>query len=541
MSIHKNPALPATQATIQTLASVALAPAIFTVTSSITAAELNTLIASAPAGSIVNLQDGTYHFDAAIVVNRGDITIQGQSQAATILDFNIVAGTQAADFFQVNGGTKTLLTTTSSAIAIGQSTLTVANASSVHTGDSIYISEPNTQSYLTANGWTNVSMADAATHPFREYIATVDHVVGNTIYLTSGIPYAMDAGVTQVSLINLLPNVNLSNFTVTNDFPIANPYDFINPLPGYDSQASIHITGVSGGSLSNVTVLNAPSIGISLTSSIGFTGHDLYVNGAINKGGDGNGYGILLSEAFNNNFFGLDLLNSRHAFIFSAWNAETGNTVQINNTNRDVNFHGSPDVGNVITVNHAVLDYNPAQDTSGFVDIWPLVAHGGTNHAYTDIFNFNQVQFHYAVGSSAADVIYGTTGNDYLNGGAGGDTIFGGAGNDYIVGGLGKDILTGGIGQDTFLLKQGDNLDRITDFAFGANGDTIIFAGNPALHDVSGLVFTQNGADLYVRYGSNATVILSGHTLADVTAANFQYDPTGTITQAAYAGDFHLI
>ena len=541
MSFHKSPAVPTTQATIHILASNALPSAIFSATSSITAAQLNELIVSAPTGSAITLQDGTYHFDAAIVVNRGDISIQGQSQAGTILDFNIAVGSQAPDFFQVNGGAKTLLSTTTSAIAVGQTSLTVADASALHAGDAIYISEPNTQAYLTANGWTNVSMADAANHPFREYIATVDHVVGSTVSLTSGVLYAMDSGVTQVSAINLLQNVNLSNFTVTNDFPIANQYDFVNPLSAYDSQASIHITGVSGGSLSNVSVLNAPSIGISLTSSIGFTGHDLSVNGAINKGGDGNGYGILLSEAFNNNFFALDLLNSRHAFIFSAWNAETGNTVQINNTNRDVNFHGSPDVGNVITVNHAVLDYNPAQDTSGLVDIWPLVAHGGTNHAYTDIFNFNQVTFHYAVGSSAVDVIYGTAGNDYLNGGAGGDTIFGGVGNDYIVGGLGKDLMSGGTGQDTFLLKQGDNLDRITDFTFGANGDTIIFAGNAALHDVSGLVITQNGADLYVRYGSNATVILSDHTLADVTAANFQYDPTGAITQAAYAGDFHLI
>jgi Ca2+-binding RTX toxin-like protein len=505
----------------------------------VTAVELNAMIANAAAGTIFVLQNGVHNFDAPLVINRSDITLKGESQAGTNLHFSFAAGTEA-DAIQVNGGVKTLQTSVTANIAVGQTSIKVADAHGLVAGGAIYISEPNTQAYLTANGWTNVTMADAATHPFREYIAEIDHIVGNTVYLKTGIPYAMDAGVTQVSNINLLHNVNLSDFTVTNNLPTANPYDFVNPLPAYDSLSAVHITGVSGGSISNVSVLNAASIGISLQSSINFTGHNLLVDGAVNKGGDGNGYGLLLSEAFNNHFDGLTLLNGRHGFILSAWSAETGNIVQIDNTNRDVNFHGSPDAGNVITVNHAVLDYKPALDTSGFVDIWPLVSHGGTNHASTNIYSNNQVTFHYAVGSSAADDFRGTIGNDYLNGGAGADIIKAGAGNDYIVGGLGKDVLTGGTGQDTFLLRVGDNLDRITDFVFGPQGDALIFANNPAVHAMADLTITQSGTDVSIRYGLNATVLLSNHTLADVQAANFQFDSAGTQTLAAWNGDYIL-
>jgi Ca2+-binding RTX toxin-like protein len=514
-------------------------PQTIMINTAVTAAALNALIASADPGTIFVLENGVHEFNAPIVIARSDITLKGESEAGTNLHFSLAASAETNNI-QVTGGAKTYVSTTTSAIAAGQTALIIADASSLKSGDSLYMYQPNSQAYLTANGWTNVSAADAAGHPFREYIAEIDHVVGNTVYLKSGIPFAMDAGQTKVFSMNMLHNVQLSDFTVTNNLPVANPYDFVNPLPAYDSVSAIQITGVSGGGIAHVSVLNAASNGISLTSSIGFSGHDLRVDGAVNKGGEGNGYGILLSEAFNNSFDGLDLTNGRHSFIFSAWNAETGNQVQINNTNRDINFHGSPDSGNVVTVDHAVMQYSPPQDTSGLNDIWSIVSHGGSNHAYTNIYAKNEVTFHYAVGNSAKDDMRGTAADDYLNGGGGADTIKGGAGDDYIVGGLKRDVLTGGQGHDTFLFKMGDDLDKITDFTFGAGGDTFLISGNAAVHSIADLKFTQTGADLYVRYGVNSTVILVGHTLADVQADNFSFDSSGQATLAAWNGDFIL-
>jgi Ca2+-binding RTX toxin-like protein len=507
------------------------------ISTAVTAAALNALIASADAGTTFILENGVHEFNAPIIIARSDITLRGESEAGTQLHFSLPPGQEATDI-QVTGGAKTYVSTAATAIAAGATSITMANVGDLHAGDAIYLYQPNTAEYLAANGWTNVTMADAAGHPFREFIVEIDHIEGNQVFLKAPVPFAMDATETRVFEIDLLHNVQLSDFTVTNNLPLANAYDFVNPLPAYDSLSAIQFTSTSGSGLSHVSILNAASNGVTIQSSIGFAGHDILVDGAVNKGGDGNGYGILLSESFNNIFDGLDLLNGRHAFILSAWNAETGNTVQINNTNRDINFHGSPDRGNTVTVDHAVMQYDPSQNTSGVNSIWSMVSHGGKNHPYTNIFATNEVQFHFAVGATAADTIYGTSRNDYLNGGGGADRIIGGAGDDYIVGGLKRDVLTGGAGHDTFLFKMGDDLDKITDFTFGVNGDSIIFAGNARVTSMANLVFTQNGADLYIKYGVNSTVILQNHTLADIDASNFIFDPTGTNTAAAWIGDF---
>jgi Ca2+-binding RTX toxin-like protein len=503
----------------------------------ITAAVLNALIASADPGTTFILESGIHNFDAPLVVARSDVTLKGESEAGTNLHFSFVAGAEASDI-QVIGGVKIYVGTTSAAIKVGQTSITMNDTSSLHAGDSIYVYQPNTAEYLVANGWTNVTMAEAVNKPFREYIVEIEHIEGNKVFLKSGVPFAMDAGLAKVFTIDMLKGVSLSDFTVTNDLPPASAHDFVNPLPAYDSLSAIQITGTLGGSVSDVSILNAASNGISLTSSTNFTGHNILTDGAVNKGGDGNGYGIVVSEAFNNKFDGLDLLNGRHGFIFSAWNAETGNQVQINTTNRDVNFHGSPDAGNLITVDRAVLDYNPALDTSGFNDIWSIVSHGGANHAYTNIYGKNGVEFHYAVGASNVDDIRGTAGDDYLNGKGGADRINGGLGDDFIVGGLKRDVMTGGAGHDTFLLKMGDDLDKITDFTFGVVGDTLIFSGNSAVTSMANLKFTQTGADLTIKYGVNSTVVLLNHTLADVQAANFEFDSTDQTYAAIWDGYF---
>jgi hypothetical protein len=495
------------------------------------------MIAGAEAGTSFVLADGVHAFSEAIVIARNEITLRGQSESGTVLRFSFASGTEA-DAIQLTGGAKTYVGLAQDTITIGQDVITLADGHGLAAGDAIYLYQPNTPEYLAANGWSNVLWEDADQRPFREYIAEIESVDGNTIRLKSPVPYTMDLGETRVFEINMLRNVALSDFTVTTDLGAANPYDFVNTQAGYDGQSAIHLTAVSGAALTNISVLDAASNGISLTSTVGVTADNILIDGAHNKGGDGNGYNILLSESFGNTFTGLDLYNGRHSVVFSAWNAETGNSIGIANTNRDINFHGSPDTGNGISVARAVLDYNPALDTSGENSSWAIVSDGGASHAATDTFGDNDVAFNYAVGSTANDVIHGTDSNDYLNAGFGYDTILGNGGDDYIVGGTRKDTMNGGDGSDTFLLRMGDDLDTITDFTFGLDGDTIIFSGNAAVTSMANLTFTQNGADLYVRYGSNSTVILAGHTLADVDASNFAFDPGGAQTLAAYNGDF---
>jgi len=511
-------------------------PSVVNIAVGTTAGEINTLIEGADAGTTFVFADGIHTLTAPIVINRSDVSVLGESEAGTVLRFSLAAGSEA-DAIQLTGGAKTYVGTAQTSISVGDDRVVLAARHGLGAGDTIYLYQPNTQDYLTENGWTNVSWTDADQRPFREFIAEIDHMEGDTAVLKSPVPYAMGMAETRVFKMAMLTGVTLGDFTVTYDFGTANPYDFVNTLPAFDGLSAVQLTAVSGASLNDIAVVDAASNGISITSSIGIEGTSLSVIGAHNKGGGGNGYGLLLTEAFDNSFTGLDLRDGRHSLVFSAWSAETGNTVDIVTTNRDINFHGSPDVGNAVTVDRGVLDYDPASDTSGTNSIWAIFSGGGTAHAATDIYGSNSVAFSTAVASTANDDIRGTTGDDYLNAGFGYDSLDGGDGNDYLVGGTRKDLMTGGNGSDTFLLRMGDDLDTITDFTFGPDGDILIFSGDAAVTSAADLTFAENGSDLYVRYGSNSTVILRDHVLADVDAANFQFDPTGALTAAAYSGE----
>jgi Ca2+-binding RTX toxin-like protein len=487
------------------------------------AAAVNSAIQNAAAGSTVLFKNGTHIFADSLDVSRSDITVKGESEAGTVLKFDLPAGSEGS-FINVNGGTKTYSTVLASAATAGSTTINVSSSATLAVGDEVYLFEPNTQSYLDANGWTNVSLAEAASRPFREFITQVTAVNGTTVTLADALPYDLAAVETRVFEIDLLDSVNLQDFTVKSAFADANPFTFVNTQPAYSATSAVSIVGTDGLGMSGISVLNSPSTAITMLSSTHADVSNIYIKGSLDKGGEGNGYGFELAESFNNTLTGLEIFDTRHSLIFSAWNAETGNTAQITSTNRDVNFHGSPDKGNTVTVDHAVLAYDTLQDPS----IWSIVSKGGTNHAATDIFTSNSVKFIYAEGAGDVDTIHGANGGSYLNGHGSNDVIYGGTGNDLIVGGLRRDTMTGNAGNDTFVLKMGDDLDTIKDFVFGTGGDTLVFTGNPAVDGVEDLVLTQVGADLRVRYGVNSTVILENHVAADLNVTNLVFDPSGS-------------
>jgi len=494
------------------------------------AATINSILAAVADGTTIVFADGVHILDAPLVLNRGNITVTGESAHGATLEFAFPAGT-GGDFIAIGRGDKTYVTSAAGALASGSSTLMVVNGSSLHVGDAIYIYQPNTADYLLQNGWSNVSMDEAASRPFREFMTTITAIDGNTISLADAVPYDFAAGETRVFTADLLSGIALRDLTITSSLGEANAFSFTNTHAEFDGASSIAANGTSGLQLSNLTLTDNPSIGLTLSSSIHATIDGITVAGSHNKGSDGNGYGVLLTEAFNNTLTGVAVTDTRHAIVFSAWSAETGNSVSAEFINRDVNFHGSPDTGNIVHVAQGVLSYDTAIDPA----VWSLVSTGGSNHAATDIWGRNAVRFAIGEGSSNVDTIYGADGGSYLNGHGSNDTLVGGSGGDVIIGGLRRDMITGGDGRDTFIFKMGDDLDTLTDMTFGAGGDTIVIMGNAAVDSLQDLVFTQDGADLRVRYGSNSTIILKDTVIADVDAGNFVFDPFST----TYADDWN--
>jgi len=148
-------------------------------------------------------------------------------------------------------------------------------------------------------------------------------------------------------------------------------------------------------------------------------------------------------------------------------------------------------------------------------------------------------------GGAGADTIDGGFGDDTLDGGAGDDSLRGGAGADEVTGGVGRDTLSGGDGVDRFVFGGEDSpaatRDVITDWS---SDERIVFTAFGAYQEASapdagrgyadslvaaGARFvamqTPDGVILYVDSAGNggtaeSAVLLSGRTLADISAAN---------------------
>jgi Ca2+-binding RTX toxin-like protein len=148
-------------------------------------------------------------------------------------------------------------------------------------------------------------------------------------------------------------------------------------------------------------------------------------------------------------------------------------------------------------------------------------------------------------GGAGDDLLDADSGNDTLIGGDGNDELLAGLGNDFLEGGSGNDTLTGGGGQDTFLIRQGDGRDIITDFdgvgrgvnptpAMLAETDLIQFEGVGLI--AKNMLLTQTGKDLIITFESvdNTQLTLNAFTLENLdnigngpgtssTAGNIQF------------------
>jgi hypothetical protein len=149
-------------------------------------------------------------------------------------------------------------------------------------------------------------------------------------------------------------------------------------------------------------------------------------------------------------------------------------------------------------------------------------------------------------GTSGDDTISGKGGNDTIDGGAGDDTIFGGDGDDTITGGGGDDAIIGGRGNDTltagdsspsdtFVIRDGDGSDTITDFD-PPEPDIISFHMSElnSFQDVLDRM-SMDGADTVITFDNGDSVRLLNVDTNDLTSSYFMFN-TGPI--CIHAGSF---
>ena len=512
--------------TAANFAGVTEGTAVIVVQPGTTAATLNTLLDNAGPDATIVLAAGHHIFDREIVIRHDRVNFVGAGEGGTFVTFDYPVGT-GGNGISVRGGAETTVGTLAVAATRGATSITLTSVTGLQAGDALHLSLANDPDYLSAHGWETADADLLASHPFREIIVAITSIDGTTVHLASPLAFDFAAGATTVAEMDLVSGVRIAEMTIGFSLGTPNANDFINTHPAFLGSAAVLVEGTRDIVVEHLSILNAASHGLDVASSLNARIDDIFIDGAHNKGPDGNGYGLQIYETFDSTFTQLEIFDVRHAVLLSAWDAEIGNFVHVTDTNRDINFHGSEDHSNTVIVDRSVLAYDPAQHTGIDDGFWPLVSDGGASHTLTDIYGGNTVRFAYARGFDAPDEIYATDGGAYINGCGARDILVGGAGNDIIVGGTSKDRMSGGNGSDSFLFRLGDNRDFITDFDPATGGDHIVISGIATVDSFTDVSIVARGNDVLIRYAANATITLEGCLVSEIGAHCFVFDPTG--------------
>lgn len=428
-----------------------------TVSPGITAAELQALIDGAEPGTVIRMEAGQYHFDATIHLNTDGVSVIGAGSDATFID---VTGLDQ-EAFAVGTGNRSGNFTLAGDVAEGGTVIELTGSHSFEAGDYVYLERESTLSFYDSIGdmtWRNTSV------PLRTSIVRVASVDGNTVTLESGVHFDFTTGETTVREINLAQDVSLGGFTVDYGLGTADPSLFENTLSQYDRDAVIQVYGTDGLKLFDVTSHDVPSLGVNVALSIHASVDSIEMTGAHNKGAGGNGYALQIRDVYDSSFSHMSDLDMRHSVVFASWRSAVNNTVHVSSTDRDINFHGGRDHGNVVMVDNSIRDAN-----SDIIGPTLFFNTEGTHYGTATDADANTALFGNVVGTRMADVLRGYDAGAYLNGMGGHDQLTGGAGNDMLIGGVGDDHLIGGDGTDIARYEG-----RAADYEITANGDVLL-------------------------------------------------------------------
>ena len=470
-------------------------PTVITVSAGTSEAIIQRLLKEAPAGSTIKLEAGTYEFNTTLHINRSDISLIGAGSDKTIIR-SVIPDKEAAPTIKVvESQENNRFADVAVTAAKGSKTVQLSTTAGVKAGDVLYISQPNDDAFFAETGNTGLAPLTEegeARPPLRETLTKVVSVNGNTVTLAEPLPFTFHANKGWAGKPDLLKNIEIGGFRIETPFAPSNPKAFANTREAWSGVTTVNLIGLTDSKIFDIETINNGSKAFGFTHSYGITADRLTTIGAQNKGAGGNGYAWVMSEVFSSTFTNLTDKDMRHSVLFSPWHAEHYNYIQIDSTNRDINFHGGPDSGNTIVIDRSVADY----DNTGFV--WPTVGPGSFPIHPRSTIEDNDVRFRYLRSTNedeivhaaqaggdidtagGRDVIYGAQGADRLSGGDGNDVIWGDRGNDRLDGGRGADILRGGNNDD--VLSGGDGADILdgeagTDRLDGGAGSDLVKLG----------------------------------------------------------------
>lgn len=421
-----------------------------------TAALLQQMIHKADPGTIFQLQEGTHHFNQTITISRSDVSLVGAGSSDTTIE---VPSNLNREAFATGDGGRSGNFALQSDIAEGSTELTLTGSHSFEEGDFVYLARDSTEAFydsINDQTWRNTDV------PLRTSIVKVKSVNDNTISLERGVHFDFTRSETKVQEIDMVENVTLGGFEIDYGLGKADPSDFSNTLSAYNRDAVLEVEGTSGLNLFDIRSEDVPSLGVNFALSTDVAADRLEMTGAHNKGAGGNGYAVQIRDVFDSAFVNLTDQDMRHSVVFASWRSAVDNDVHVTRTDRDINFHGGRDHGNVVMVDRSIRDAN-----SDIIAPTLFVNTEGTHYGSVTDANANDVRFGEVIGTRLSDMVQGYDGGAWLDGRGGNDILNGGSGNDVLIGGEGRDTLIGGAGEDIAIYTGAIADFRITDAGGG--------------------------------------------------------------------------
>ena len=441
------------------------------VTSDMSVADIQAHIDGAQGATTVHLAAGTYTFSETLLIDRSDVSLVGAGNDQTI----IIADASMAsapviqvghDVFSPNILDEFKIAAPASA---GDSSIELESGHGLQSGDYVYITQENTDAFFEEIGdelWQQDS-------DLRTILLKVSEVDGNTISFNGELTFDYDPDITTVEHREILEGNELSGFTVQGSWGEADPGDFSNTLGTENGATAILVAGASNAELSEISILDAASHGITLAGSTDIVLKDILVDGAADKGAGGNGYGIWVRDVYDSDLSDLTITDVRHAVVFASYTSASGNVIQVDYTNRDINFHGGLDTDNIVSVETSVR----TGEETAYMSPTVFFNLGETYGAPTDA-DANTVVFGTVVGTVRADLATSGDSGSNIELLGGNDIAVTGDGDDYVDTGTGQDTVFASEGQDT--LNGGSSYDHVyfendeETYSTGWDGDTLI-------------------------------------------------------------------
>jgi len=434
--------------------SASQAASTITVTAGTSAAALQAIINAAPEGATITMEAGTYRFTQTVVIDRDGITLQGSGQVTIVADDSL----QGAPAIRVGSALFQEVTEAPVGLAAdamaGTRQITLEQAGQVHVGDVIWIERPNDDALFDAIDdtlWRDDK-------PLRTGMAVVTAVNGSTVTLDRDLPFDFDAETATVEVLDVVQDVTIRGIDFAGDYGTANPGRFTNTLRGEDGAMMLLINTSVGTVLEDVDITQPASNGVVIAKTLDAAISDVSVTGAHNKGAGGNGYAFWIRDVYDSSFTGLTAVDTRHAVLFASYTSASGNHVQVDYTNRDINFHGGLAHSNVVEVDVSVRSTLEQGYLAASTFFNPGTGYGAPTDPTTNLITFGTL-----VGTVRGDNVTGNDrgatlstlgGNDTVRGGAGDDRIDTGTGHDIIHATGGQDTINGGQGTDTLVMDM---------------------------------------------------------------------------------------